>query len=136
SAGVKTCFGAVTGLDGVMIFYSIRLQARRVVFAAVFAALFFAGTTGYSFTAIYAFGDSLTGTGRNTPGRSGYLHGGVLNGAVVDRVSFGDARNSLQRLEQSRGFGQHDFGFGGADRRDAGVKQSAIRAVCCVVRAE
>ena len=38
---------------------------RLAIFTAVLLALFLTATTGYSFTALYAFGDSLSDTGRN-----------------------------------------------------------------------
>jgi phospholipase/lecithinase/hemolysin len=58
-----------------------RLEARRIIFPAMLAALFLTVTTGYSFTAIYAFGDSLTDTGRNPPG-AGYYEGRYSNGPL------------------------------------------------------
>lgn len=45
------------------------------------AAVLLTVTTGYSFTAVYAFGDSLTDTGRN-PAGSGYYDGRYSNGAL------------------------------------------------------
>ncbi|HLX70561.1 MAG TPA: SGNH/GDSL hydrolase family protein [Verrucomicrobiae bacterium] len=53
----------------------------RVIFPTVLAILFLTVTTGNSFTAIYAFGDSLTDTGRN-PSGSGYYNGRYSNGPL------------------------------------------------------
>ena len=58
-----------------------QLPVRRVIFSAVLAALFLAVMTGYSFTAVYAFGDSLTDTGRN-PSGAGYYNGRYSNGPL------------------------------------------------------
>ena len=48
----------------------------------MFAGLFLAVTTGYSFTALYAFGDSLTDTGRNPPPGTSYYQGRYSNGPL------------------------------------------------------
>lgn len=58
------------------------LQVRRILFLAALAALFLTVTNGYSFTAIYAFGDSLTDTGRNPPSETGYYQGRYSNGPL------------------------------------------------------
>lgn len=58
-----------------------RLQARRIICSALFALLFLTSTTGYSFTAVYAFGDSLTDTGRS-PAGAGYYDGRYSNGPL------------------------------------------------------
>lgn len=59
------------------------LRSRRTIFSAVLAlvALLATATTGYSFTAIYAFGDSLTDTGRS-PSGAGYYMGRYSNGPL------------------------------------------------------
>jgi thermolabile hemolysin len=63
--------------------HPIRSQARRVIFAATLAALFLTATAGYSFTAVYAFGDSLTDTGRNpSPAGTNYFEGRFSNGPL------------------------------------------------------
>ncbi|HWD91372.1 MAG TPA: SGNH/GDSL hydrolase family protein, partial [Verrucomicrobiae bacterium] len=59
-----------------------RLQATRVVFAFALAVLFPTVTTGYSFTALYAFGDSLTDTGRNPPSETEYYQNRYSNGPL------------------------------------------------------
>lgn len=60
-----------------------RLAARRIIFSAVLAGLFLTITTGYSFTAVYSFGDSLSDTGRNpaTPATN-YFNGRYCNGPL------------------------------------------------------
>lgn len=65
-----------------MFSHQFRLQARRVIFSAVLGALFLTVTTGYSFTAVYAFGDSLTDTGRNPPSGTNYYEGRYSNGPL------------------------------------------------------
>jgi thermolabile hemolysin len=64
------------------VFSPSRLQTRRVIFLATLAGLFLAVTTGYSFTVLYAFGDSLTDTGRNPPTETGYYQGRFSNGSL------------------------------------------------------
>ena len=64
-----------------MIFDRFHSRARRVFFATASAVLFLSNTTGYSFTAIYAFGDSLTDTG-NGPAGSKYYQGRWSNGPL------------------------------------------------------
>jgi phospholipase/lecithinase/hemolysin len=60
-----------------------QMAATRMIFPSVLLALFLAATTGYSFTALYAFGDSLSDTGRNpaTPANS-YFNGRFSNGPL------------------------------------------------------
>ena len=79
---IQACFRVIAGLDGRMFFHQFRLRARRVIFPAVLAVLFLTVTTGYSFTAIYAFGDSLTDTGRNPPAGTNYFQGRFSNGPL------------------------------------------------------
>ena len=64
-----------------MIFDQLHSRARRGIFLTVLAVLFLANTTGYSFTAIYAFGDSLTDTGQH-PANTNYYHGRYSNGPL------------------------------------------------------
>lgn len=66
-----------------MFFRGFRPPARRVVLSAVLAILFLPITTGYSFTAVYSFGDSLSDTGRNpaTPATN-YFNGRYCNGPL------------------------------------------------------
>ena len=59
-----------------------RLHAHRFIFLAVLAVLFLSVAAGYSFTAFYAFGDSLTDTGRNPPSETGYYQGRYSNGQL------------------------------------------------------
>jgi phospholipase/lecithinase/hemolysin len=66
----------------VMLPQPFLLEARRIIFPVVLVALFLTATTGYSFTAIYAFGDSLTDTGRNPPSEAGYYEGRFSNGPL------------------------------------------------------
>jgi thermolabile hemolysin len=57
----------------------------RAIFPAVLLALFLTGTTGYSFTALYVFGDSLSDTGNNPPTgleASNYFNGRFSNGPL------------------------------------------------------
>jgi thermolabile hemolysin len=55
----------------------------RAIFPAVLLALILTATTGYSFTALYSFGDSLTDTGRNPPSpASSYFNGRFSNGPL------------------------------------------------------
>ena len=55
----------------------------RAIFPAVLLALFLTATTGYSFTALYSFGDSLTDTGRTPPSPpSSYFNGRYSNGPL------------------------------------------------------
>lgn len=65
-----------------MVPLTFRSQPRRVIFVACVAALFLAVATGYSFTALYAFGDSLTDTGRVPPIETGYYQGRYSNGSL------------------------------------------------------
>jgi phospholipase/lecithinase/hemolysin len=57
----------------------------RTLFLAVWLALFSVATKGYSFTALYVFGDSLSDTGRNPPtgtNASNYFNGRYCNGPL------------------------------------------------------
>jgi len=65
-----------------MVFPRFRLEVKRFIFLVAFAALFLTVTTGYSFTALYSFGDSLTDTGRNPPSGAGYYQGRYSNGPL------------------------------------------------------
>lgn len=65
-----------------MVSPPFRLHVRRFIFLAALAALLLATTSGYSFTALYAFGDSLTDTGRNPPSETGYYQGRYSNGPL------------------------------------------------------
>ncbi len=54
-----------------------------MIFPAVLLALFLNVATGYWFTAVYAFGDSLSDTGRNPPSSStSYFNGRYSNGPL------------------------------------------------------
>jgi phospholipase/lecithinase/hemolysin len=79
---IKACFRAGSGLEKAMPPRPFRLQATRVVFAFALAVLFPTVTTGYSFTALYAFGDSLTDTGRNPPSETEYYQNRYSNGPL------------------------------------------------------
>jgi len=59
------------------------VATARVIFPAVLLALFLNASTGNSFTALYAFGDSLSDTGRNPaePAQS-YFNGRYSNGPL------------------------------------------------------
>jgi len=59
-----------------------RTATTRSIFPAVLLALFLATTSGYSFTALYAFGDSLSDTGRNPAPGSSYYNGRYSNGPL------------------------------------------------------
>jgi phospholipase/lecithinase/hemolysin len=54
----------------------------RGILPAVLLALFLAGSTGYSFTALYAFGDSLSDTGRSPAPAPSYFDGRFSNGPL------------------------------------------------------
>jgi phospholipase/lecithinase/hemolysin len=55
----------------------------RMIFLSVLSALFLTASTGYSFTALYAFGDSLSDTGRNPPSpATSYFNGRYSNGPL------------------------------------------------------
>jgi phospholipase/lecithinase/hemolysin len=59
------------------------MTTMRMIFPAVLLALFLNASTGYSFTALYAFGDSLSDTGRNPPSQvSSYFNGRFSNGPL------------------------------------------------------
>src|ERR1700720_1020420 len=59
-----------------------RVAIARISFTAVLLALCLAATTGYSFTALYAFGDSLSDTGRNPAPGPSYYNGRYSNGPL------------------------------------------------------
>ncbi len=59
-----------------------RFAALRTFFPAILLALFLTTTTGYSFTALYALGDSLSDTGRNPPPPTNYFNGRHSNGPL------------------------------------------------------
>ena len=52
-----------------------RKLIARAIFSAVWLALFLPATTGYSFTALYVFGDSLSDTGRSPAPAPLYFNG-------------------------------------------------------------
>jgi phospholipase/lecithinase/hemolysin len=55
----------------------------RMIFPAILLALFLNVSTGHAFTALYAFGDSLSDTGRNPPSQaSSYFNGRFSNGPL------------------------------------------------------
>lgn len=84
--------------------FPVQWQARRVVFLAVLAVLFQTVSTGYSFTAVYAFGDSLTDTGRNPPTGTNYYNGRYSNGPLwIEYLSamLGIAYNASNNLAVS-----------------------------------
>jgi phospholipase/lecithinase/hemolysin len=60
-----------------------KFALARMLFASVLLVLFLTATTGYSFTALYAFGDSISDTGRNpaSPANS-YFNGRYSNGPL------------------------------------------------------
>src|SRR5664279_1721257 len=59
------------------------MTTTRMIFPAVLLALFLNTSTGYSFTALYAFGDSLSDTGRNPAGpAASYFNGRYSNGPL------------------------------------------------------
>lgn len=54
-----------------------------MVFPLVLLVFFLTAATGYSFTALYAFGDSISDTGRNPPSQtSSYFNGRYSNGPL------------------------------------------------------
>lgn len=59
-----------------------RIATIRTIFPAVLLALFLTATTGYSFTALYVFGDSLSDTGRNPAPPGSYFNGRYSNGPL------------------------------------------------------
>jgi phospholipase/lecithinase/hemolysin len=59
-----------------------RFATLRTFFPAVLLALFLTATTGYSFTALYALGDSLSDTGRNPAPPTNYFNGRYSNGPL------------------------------------------------------
>jgi thermolabile hemolysin len=59
------------------------MTTMRIFFPAILLALFLNASTGYSFTALYAFGDSLSDTGRNPPSPpTSYFNGRYSNGPL------------------------------------------------------
>jgi thermolabile hemolysin len=58
------------------------MGTEQPIFSAVFLAMFLTATTGYPFTALYAFGDSLSDTGRNPAPAPSYFNGRYSNGAL------------------------------------------------------
>jgi thermolabile hemolysin len=61
---------------------SRRIAWARSVMPAVVLALLFAATTGYSFTTLCAFGDSLSDTGRSPAPAGSYYNGRYSNGPL------------------------------------------------------
>lgn len=59
-----------------------RIATRRTLFPAVLLALFLTATTGYSFTALYALGDSLSDTVSNPAPPTNYFNGRHSNGPL------------------------------------------------------
>jgi phospholipase/lecithinase/hemolysin len=60
-----------------------RNSAAWIIFPVIWLALFLTATTGYSFTALYVFGDSLSDTGRNPPPPgTNYFNGRYSNGPL------------------------------------------------------
>jgi phospholipase/lecithinase/hemolysin len=60
-----------------------RMATARMIFpAALLVFLLSVATTGYSFTALYAFGDSISDTGRNPPSSTNYFNGRYSNGPL------------------------------------------------------
>jgi thermolabile hemolysin len=55
---------------------------RHPVFLAIWLAVCLSATTGYSFTALYVFGDSLSDTGRNPAPAPDYYDGRYCNGPL------------------------------------------------------
>ncbi len=55
---------------------------RRRIICGVLLAMFLAGATGYSFTALYVFGDSLSDTGRSPAPAPSYFNGRFSNGPL------------------------------------------------------
>jgi phospholipase/lecithinase/hemolysin len=59
------------------------MTTKRMIFPAVLLAFLLAATTGYSFNAMYAFGDSLSDTGRDPAGPAkSYFNGRFSNGPL------------------------------------------------------
>jgi phospholipase/lecithinase/hemolysin len=59
------------------------MTTTRMIFPAILLAFFLIASTGYSFTALYAFGDSLSDTGRNPAGSvKSYFNGRFSNGPL------------------------------------------------------
>src|ERR1019366_7944801 len=59
------------------------MTTTRMIFPAFLLTLFLNASTGYSFTALYAFGDSLSDTGRNPAGpATSYFNGRYSNGPL------------------------------------------------------
>jgi phospholipase/lecithinase/hemolysin len=59
-----------------------RLTTTRAIFPVLMLALLLTATTGYSFTALYVFGDSLSDTGRNPAPSPSYFNGRFSNGPL------------------------------------------------------
>lgn len=60
-----------------------QIASTRNIFPAILVALFLTAATGYSFTALYVFGDSLSDTGRNpAPAGTNYYDGRYCNGPL------------------------------------------------------
>ena len=61
----------------------LKRAITRFIFPAILLALFLPATTGYSFTALYVFGDSISDTGRNPPAPgTNYYEGRYSNGPL------------------------------------------------------
>jgi phospholipase/lecithinase/hemolysin len=59
------------------------MTTTRMIFPTVLLAFWLAATAGYSFTAMYVFGDSISDTGNNPPGSAtSYYHGRYSNGPL------------------------------------------------------
>ncbi len=84
-----------------------RMATMRAIFLAVLVALSLTATTGYSFTALYVFGDSLSDTGRMPPtgtNSSNYFNGRFSNGPLwVEYLStnLGLAYNASNNFAES-----------------------------------
>jgi thermolabile hemolysin len=59
-----------------------RIATKWTIFPAILLALLLTATTGYSFAALYVFGDSLSDTGRNPAPAPSYFNGRYSNGAL------------------------------------------------------
>ncbi|MDB6022207.1 MAG: hypothetical protein JWQ04_2064 [Pedosphaera sp.] len=65
-----------------MRFDQVKPAPGRLLFQTIFLALLLTATSGYSFSALYAFGDSLSDTGRSPAPSPSYYDGRFSNGSL------------------------------------------------------
>ena len=85
-----------------------RMTFARMIFPAMLLAFLLAATTGDSFTALYAFGDSLSDTGRSPSPAQSYFNGRYSNGPLW--VEYLSASLELS-YKAANNFGSTTFGL-------------------------